>query len=124
MREIKGLSRRGRDSVRRCGDRVWIVKQKSGAECYGCQLVIKNVSPPLVKPTCMPQQPWEELALDLLVPLPTVESLFFFVDYCSRCRIEVEVIRALTAKSSFSALMLSLHVMVYPRLCELIVVLT
>ena len=37
--------------------------EKRCAECYGCQLVTKNVPPPPVKPTCMPQQPWEELAL-------------------------------------------------------------
>ena len=97
MRDIKDLSRRGGDSVRKCGDRVWIVKQKSGAECYGCQIVTKNVPPPLVKPTCMPQQPLEELALDLLGPLPTGESLFVFVDYYSKW-IEVDVIRALTSK--------------------------
>ena len=30
------------------------------AECYGCQLVTKNVPPPPLKPTSMPQQPWEE----------------------------------------------------------------
>jgi len=45
----------------------------------------------------MPQQPLEELALDLLGPLPTGESLFVFVDYYSRW-IEVDVIRALTSK--------------------------
>ena len=39
---------------------------KRCAECYGCQLVTKNVPPPLVKPTRMPQHPWEKLALDLI----------------------------------------------------------
>ena len=45
----------------------------------------------------MPQQPWEELALDLLGPLPTGESLLVLVDYYSRW-IEVDVIRATTSK--------------------------
>ena len=36
------------------------------AECYGCQLVTTNVPPLPLKPNSMPQQPWEELALDLL----------------------------------------------------------
>ena len=53
--------------------------------------------PPPVKPTCMPQQPWEELALDLFGPLPTGESLLVLVDYYSRW-IEVDVIRATTSK--------------------------
>ena len=42
-----------RDAERRC------------AECYGCQLDTKNVPPPPVKPTPLPEQPWQELALDL-----------------------------------------------------------
>ena len=71
--------------------------EKRCSECYGCQLVTKNVPPPPVKPTCMPQQPWEELALDLLGPLPTGESLLVLVDYYSRW-IEVDVIRATTSK--------------------------
>ena len=50
-----------------------------------------------MKPTCIPQQPWEELALDLLGPLPTGDSLFVFVDYYSRW-IEVDVIRTTTSK--------------------------
>ncbi|KAL9968936.1 hypothetical protein ACROYT_G021087 [Oculina patagonica] len=38
------------------------------AECYGCQLVTKNVPPPPVKPTSLPSQPWEEVAVDLMGP--------------------------------------------------------
>ena len=54
------------------------------AECYGCQLVTKNVPPPPLKPTSMPQQPWKELALDLLRPLPFGDSLLVLVDYYSK----------------------------------------
>ena len=75
------------------------------AECYGCQLVTKNVSPPPLKPTSMPQQAWEELALDLL----SGDSLLVLVDYYSRW-IEVDVIRATTSN------------MGYLRLCGLIMV--
>ena len=31
----------------------------------GCQLVTKHLPLPHVKPTPMPQQPWEDLALDI-----------------------------------------------------------
>ena len=39
--------------------------EKLCAECYGCQLVTKHLPLPHVKPTPMPQQPWEDLALDI-----------------------------------------------------------
>ena len=67
------------------------------AECYGCQLVTKNASPPPLKPTSMPQQAWEELVLDLLGSLLSGDSLLVLVDYYSRW-IEVDVIGATTSK--------------------------
>ena len=71
--------------------------KKLCAECYGCQLVTKHVPPPPVKPTPMPQRPWEDLALDILGPLPSGENLLVLVDYHSRW-IEVDVVRATTSK--------------------------
>ena len=71
--------------------------EKLCAECYGCQLVTKHVPPPPVKPTPMPQRPWEDLALDILGPLPSGENLLVLVDYHSRW-IEVNVVRATTSK--------------------------
>ena len=71
--------------------------EKLCAECYGCQLVTKYVLPSPVKPTHMPQRPWEDLALDILGPLPSGENLLVLVDYQSRW-IEVEVVRATTSK--------------------------
>ena len=71
--------------------------EKLCSECYGCQLVTKHVLPPPVKPTPMPQRPWEDLALDILGPLPSGENLLVLVDY--HCRwIEVDVVRATTSK--------------------------
>lgn len=57
-----------RDADRRC----------SG--CFGCQLVTKEVPPPPVKPTMLPKQPWEELAVDLMGALPSGEHLLVLVD--------------------------------------------
>ena len=54
--------------------------ERECAECYGCQLVNRYVPPPLVKPTKLPDKPWEQLAADLLGPIPTVESLLVLVD--------------------------------------------
>ena len=39
---------------------------KRCAECYGCQLVTRNVQPQPVKPIVLSKQPWEEVAMDLL----------------------------------------------------------
>lgn len=71
--------------------------EKLCAECYGCQLVTKHVPPPPVKVSPMPQRPWEDLALDILGPLPSGENLLVLVDYHSRW-IEVDVVRATTSK--------------------------
>ena len=75
-----------RDAERRC------------AECYGCQLVTKNVPPPPVKPTMLPKQPWEEVAVDLMGPLPSREHLLVLVDYFSRW-MEVDVIRTTSSET-------------------------
>ena len=53
-------------------------------ECYGCQLVTKETIIPPVKTTRLPERPWQDLALDLLGPLPTGEHLLVLVDYFSR----------------------------------------
>ena len=42
--------------------------EKRCAECYGCQMVTKNVPPPSLKSTPLPNQPWEEVAVDLMGP--------------------------------------------------------
>jgi len=101
---VVNLAHKGHQGVVKTKERlrrkVWrpgmdLQAEKRCIECYECQLVTKNVPPPPVKPTCMPQQPWEELALDLLGPLSAGESQLVLVDYFSRW-IEVDVIRALT----------------------------
>jgi hypothetical protein len=46
-----------------------------------------------VKSTTMSERPWQDLALDLLGPVPTGEHLIVLVDYYSRW-IEVDVVRS------------------------------
>ena len=73
------------------------------AKCYGCQLVTKNVPPPPLKPTSMPQRPWKELALDLLGPLPFGDSLLVLVDYYSKWMLsEPQPARSLFSDSTLS----------------------
>ena len=72
--------------------------EKRCAECYGCQMVTKNVPPPPLKSTPLPNKPWEEVAVDLMGPLPSGEHLLVLVDYYSRW-IEVDVIRITSSKT-------------------------
>ena len=66
-------------------------------ECYGCQLVTKEAIIPPVKTTRLPERPWQDLALDLLGPLPTGEHLLVLVDYFSHW-VEVDVIHSTTSE--------------------------
>ena len=68
---------------------------KKCRECFGCQLVTKHVPPPPIKPTRLPDGAWQEVALDLLGPLPEGEFLLVTVDYFSRW-MEVDVIYSTT----------------------------
>ena len=49
--------------------------EKKCRECFGCQMVSKHVPPPPIKPTRLPERAWQEIAVDLLGPLPTGEHL-------------------------------------------------
>ena len=72
-------------------------------ECYGCQLVTKETIPPPVKITRMPERPWQDLALDLLGPMPTGEYLLVLVDYFSRW-VEVDIIKSTTSETIIKCL--------------------
>ena len=64
--------------------------------CHGCQIVSQpQVPEPMVR-TRFPEKPWQDLALDLLGPLPTGESLLVVVDYYSRY-FEVAVMKSVTS---------------------------
>ena len=67
-------------------------------ECYGCQLVTRNIPPPPVKPTVLPKQLWQEVAMDLLGLLPSGEHQLILFFYYSRS-IEVDVLRTTTSKA-------------------------
>lgn len=72
-------------------------------ECYGCQLVTKQTITPPVKITRMPEMPWQDLALDLLGPMPTGEHLLVLVDYFSRW-VEVDIIKSTTSETIIKCL--------------------
>ena len=71
--------------------------------CHGCQLVGKPLPPEPLKRTELPTQPWQDLAVDLLGPLPTGEYLLVAVDYFSRF-FEVAVTKSVTSGKMISCL--------------------
>lgn len=64
--------------------------------CHECQLVEKPSYPEPVSRKKMPDNPWQDLAADLLGPMPTGESLLVVVDYFSRF-FEVVVMKSTTS---------------------------
>ncbi|XP_022793396.1 uncharacterized protein K02A2.6-like [Stylophora pistillata] len=72
--------------------------EKRCGECYGCQMGTKNVPPPPLRSTALPNQPWEEVTVDLIGPLPSGEHFLVLVDYYSRW-IEVDVIRTTSSQT-------------------------
>ena len=65
--------------------------------CHGCQLVSSPSKPESIKSTPLPSGPWQDLAIDLLGPLPSGDSVLVVVDYFSRYY-EVEVLRSATSE--------------------------
>ena len=65
-------------------------------KCLGCQAVNSAATIPPVKTKVMPTNPWRDLAVDLMGPIPTGESLLVTVDYYSRW-IEVDALRSTTS---------------------------
>ena len=88
----------------RLGCKVWwpgVDKdaEKKCQECYGCQLATKETITPPAKITRMPERPWQDLALNLIGPMPTGlgECLLVLVDYFSRW-VEVNIIKSTTLR--------------------------
>ena len=70
----------------------------SGQACHGCQLVARPDPPEPICSTTLPDGSWQDLAVDLMGPLPSGHSLLVIVDYCSRCRAELKVMQSTTTR--------------------------
>lgn len=69
--------------------KVWWPCMDKAAEkfcksCYGCQLVACPDPPEPLRSTTLPEGPWQDLAIDLLEPLPSGHSVLVVVDFYSR----------------------------------------
>ena len=111
-RRVLDLAHKGHQGIvktkERLRSKVWwpgIDKEaeKKCRECFGCQMVSKHVPPPPIKPTRLPERAWQEIAVDLLGPLPTGEHLLVVVDYFSRW-MEVDVLRSTTSAAVIKCL--------------------
>ena len=105
QKQVLELAHEGHQGIVKTKDRlrskVWWPNMNSMVErhckkCLGCQAVTPISTMPPVKTTTMPTKPWRDLAVDLMGPLPTGESLLMTVDYYSRW-IEVDVVRNTTS---------------------------
>ena len=103
---VVDLAHEGHQGVMKTKERlrskVWWPGMDCDAErkckrCIGCQMVTKSDNPPPVKSTKIPDKPWQELAMDLLGPLPKGESLLVLIDYFSRW-IEVDIVYSTTTR--------------------------
>ena len=88
--------------------KVWWPGMEKDAEkhcktCYGCQLVSRSSPPEPIRSTALPTGPWRDLAIDLLGPLPTGESILVVVDYYSRYY-EIDIMRSTVASKVISSL--------------------
>ena len=82
--------------------RVWWPGMDKAAErhcraCHGCQLVARPDPPEPIRSTSLPDGPWQDLAVDLMGPLPSGHSLLVIVDYYGRFY-EVEVMQSTTTE--------------------------
>uniref|UniRef100_A0AAV2MLX7 Gypsy retrotransposon integrase-like protein 1 n=1 Tax=Knipowitschia caucasica TaxID=637954 RepID=A0AAV2MLX7_KNICA len=71
--------------------------------CDGCKLEARPDVPEPLRPTALPDGPWQDLATDLLGPLPTGHSILVVVDYYSRYY-EYEIMRSTTAEKVIDSL--------------------
>ena len=83
--------------------KVWWPGMEKDAEtrcktCYGWQLVSRDSPPEPIRRKALPTGPWRDLAIDLLGPLPTGESILVVVDY------EIDILRSTITSNVISSL--------------------
>jgi len=88
--------------------KVWWSKMDADAEracksCHECQVVGQYSPPEPMQRTEPPTGPWQDLAVDLMGPMPGGENLLVVVDYYSRYY-EVVVMRSTTSPKIIAAL--------------------
>ena len=103
--EVLRLAHEGHQGVVKMKNRfrtkVWWPKMDCDAEqvcknCHGCQVVGEFLAPEPMQRVEPPSEPWQDVAIDVLGPLPSRENLLVVVDYYSRF-FEVVIMRSTTS---------------------------
>lgn len=110
--EVLRLAHEGHQGVvkmkNRLRTKVWWPKMDRDAEqvcknCHGCQVVGEFLAPEPMQRVEPPSGPWQDVAIDVLVPLPSGENLLAVVDYYSRF-FDVVIMRSTTSQKMIEAL--------------------
>lgn len=88
--------------------KVWWPKLDKDAEsmvksCQSCTLVSGPSPPEPMKRRELPSQPWVDVAVDFLGPLPSGHHLFVIIDYFSRYK-EIKVMKSITSQETIGVL--------------------
>ena len=111
--QVLNLAHEGHQGIvktkNRLRQKVWWPKIDQEAEklcrsCTSCQVVGGFCPPEPMVRTKLPDGPWQDLAVDLMGPLPNGESLLVTVDYYSRF-FEVDILKSTTADKVIAALL-------------------
>ncbi|XP_064629303.1 uncharacterized protein K02A2.6-like [Lineus longissimus] len=84
--------------------KVWWPGMERDAEklcksCHGCQITGRPNPPEPIRSTQLPSEPWEDIAVEFLGPLPQGDMVLVVVDYYSRYY-ELEVMKTTTAEKT------------------------
>ena len=71
--------------------------------CHGCQVVSRPSKPEPLRMTEMAQGPWQDIAINLMGPLPSGDYVFVATDYYSRY-VEVSFAKRNTAEVAINSL--------------------
>ncbi|XP_062556923.1 uncharacterized protein K02A2.6-like [Armigeres subalbatus] len=94
--------------ITRLRDKVWWPGMDADAkkvvkECEGCRLVSKPSAPEPMQRRTMPVEPWVDVAMDFLGPLPSGDYLLVVVDYYSRYK-EICIMKKITSEETIKRL--------------------
>ena len=92
----------------RLRSKVWWPRMDNDAEkicrsCHGCEVVSQLSPPEPMQRTEPPTGPWQDVAIDIMGPLPTGENLLVIVDYYIRF-FEVVIMQSTTTEKIIGAL--------------------
>ena len=102
-------------------DHVWWPKINQDTEdlikkCHSCQIVIpKHHKAEPLNPTPLPEEPWQQLGIDLKGPLPDQHTLLVILDYHSRYPIVHVLNKDTTSDRIIEKLMSTFAIFGYPE---------